>query len=81
MEKENTVKVYMRSGTDKRLVCETEMRLFRANMRIHRRAERCQVVLATPEGGAEIDMPREFTKDMVLDLMFMMEQEDTEIWV
>jgi len=68
-----TVRVFIRTGRDRKMVLEAEATMFMEKARLMRREDRYLLDFATGgEGGAEIDLPRSIGKDLVESLLAML---------
>lgn len=77
-KEDNVVKIFTKSGSGRYLVSKTTTQIFRSRMKISRFGERCFIDFGTPEGGVELELPKEFGKNLVETMMSMLEPEEVK---
>lgn len=73
---EETIKIWHKNGTGRYMVSESSVELLLSKMRVSRIGEKCYINLATPEGGAEIEMSQKSATGMVRAMLTTLPQDE-----
>ena len=71
-----SVKIYLRAGEEKRYITSLEHEMFVKGITLSRTGDTQRLVIANQSSGVELEIPRTWVPDLIVNMVMMLEPED-----